>query len=178
MSVVDQHNQSEKRDEVSGIGGWLLLPILHLLLDVFWFGYLIYQALALGVSTVPAGSTPGSPDISSSGAMASVAFVVFDFFVLIYALYCLVRFFQKKEQVPALMIGFYVLIILKAFINAALLDTFPELGSGQDEYDAWRAVIQSIIAGAIWISYFRTSVRVQNTFVARDDVHPLADEFA
>jgi hypothetical protein len=77
-----------------------------------------------------------------------------------------VRFFQKKRQVPALMIGFYVLIIAKAVLNLALLRLYPDLVTApSDMTDAWRGIAQALIAGAIWIQYFRVSERVENTFV-------------
>lgn len=168
-------------DGPSGIGGWLILPLLHLTLDMVLFLWQIGQGFMTGynagvasVSARSGGAASGSSADAGAasataltqGEWASVVFVIFAAVGFIYAGYCLLRFFQKKEQVPTLMTGFYLLVIAKMAINLVLLQTYPELAGGPDGmYEAIRGFVQSIVAGAIWIAYFRNSVRVANTFV-------------
>ncbi len=160
-----------------GIGGWLILPILHLIADIVIFVLIFVQAAAPQMSpTIAAPSGPVLPPAPvsgvavapgpSQGEFASVAFLVFTAAIAAYTIYCLVRFFQKKEQVPALMTGFYSLIIAKAFLNLVLLNIYPELITGPgDTPEAVRGIVRAVVSGAIWIAYFNRSVRVQNTFV-------------
>ncbi|MEJ0025167.1 MAG: DUF2569 domain-containing protein [Rhizomicrobium sp.] len=153
--------ESRTDDELSGIGGWLILPPIHLAVDAIVFALLFVD---LAKTSATAGT--GSAGPSALALAASTIFFLFDAAVVVYALYCLVRFFQKKHQVPRLMIIFYSLVIAKAVVNLSLLLIFPDLVQNPDKdmFGAWKGVIQAVIAGAVWISYFQASVRVANTF--------------
>ncbi len=98
-----------REDFVEGIGGWLLLPLLHLILNIFYFASALWNGLSKPVAPDTAQSIRANPVATD----VSIAFLVFVALITVYAVYCLVRFFQKKENVPSLMIGFYGLLIAR-----------------------------------------------------------------
>lgn len=180
-------------DSVSGIGGWLILPVLHLIANAALIAYFNVwgflqsiqeeigrQAPPVETSTGAttgggmAGTTPHAPAVNVPQAavqeilpqMLGLALVIFSGFVITYALLCLARFFQKKKHVPAMMIGFYLCLLIMAGANAALLLRFPTLQAKPDDLnEALVGVAQTVVFCAVWIPYFRISRRVKNTFV-------------
>jgi hypothetical protein len=148
-------------DSPRGIGGWLILPIIHLFADL---GVLIF-GVAAGFRKGTAASQISS-DAFPQGAIFFVLFLFFAVAVCAYAAYCLVRLFQKKRDVPELMMVFYVLVAIKAVITLGLLRHFPNAQTTDDVLrSAWQGFFGAVAAAIVWIAYFRKSVRVRNTFV-------------
>jgi Protein of unknown function (DUF2569) len=153
--------------EPVSIGGWLILPIVHLVLNAsvilyqliseFWKGY------SGGTSTSEAAPQPIHLTL---GLKCSIAFALYLLIIVFYAIFCFVRFLQKKRNVPKLMIAFYVMLLVMAGATYFLLVQFPELvESPGDVGDAIMGIIRTVIADAVWIPYFVVSVRVKDTFV-------------
>jgi len=141
--------------ELKGIGGWLLLPPLHLLLDMGRFVWLTVSAWSAHAAA-----------LAMSGMQAAVGLFALNGLVALYALVCLVRLFEKKSYVPTMMTAFYLLIIAKAVADLAVLLIYPDLSQEPDAvYQDSMGVVQSLVPGAIWIAYFHKSERVKNTFV-------------
>lgn len=139
-----------------GIGGWLLLPVLHLIVDIGWF-----VAISVGVAK----AAEEASKALSAGEWAAVGVYLFDGLVAIYAFICLIQLFRKKSYVPTMMIVFYVLVVTKALADAAALTAYPDLVSDPNAvFQDWMSVVRAVIAAVVWISYFRISVRVENTF--------------
>ena len=146
-----------------GIGGWLVLPPIHLLIDIGLFFYLVWLGFGQGAPKSDSGTAPVT---ITESEWASLVFCSFDLLLAIYAVFCLVRLFQKRKSIPELMTWFYLMVLLKAVANVAILHSYPELGAAdKDMFSAWKGVAQGVVAGIVWISYFHVSVRVKNTFV-------------
>jgi Protein of unknown function (DUF2569) len=158
-----------------GIGGWLLLPVLHLILALAYFVYGFIKGfaspagegarLATGSGTAPPVAT-ASDAAPSLAAAALIAFSLFSIALALYTIYCLVRLFQKKESAPRLMIGFYAMNLVLAVFYYLLLNVYPDLMTDPigEMGGALKGIFQSAVFAALWISYFRVSVRVENTF--------------
>ena len=121
------------------LGGWLMLPALHLGVMPFLIARALYEDLR----------TPGIP----VGALAFA--LVLQAGRLTFSLYAAINFFQKKRRAIFLCIAFYGLGI--AF---ALLTGFGE-GAGSDS----SAVLSQVAFSVTWMAYFLRSTRVQATFV-------------
>jgi hypothetical protein len=149
-----------------GIGGWLILPIIHLVSNA---GVIAYYATLGFMRGAGAGAavTAGSTQIGmrqSEKMLMGIGF--FEIFFFIYALHCLQRFFRKKADVPLLMILFYTMLVAKTSAYVYLLYLFPDARSTAHSLsDAEFTLFKIVIFAAIWIPYFRVSVRVKNTFV-------------
>jgi hypothetical protein len=141
-----------------GIGGWLYLPIAHLVIDIL----LLLTFVAVGFLTR---HTFAHAAQSVAGEVIRTLYLLATLLVAIYAAYCLIRLFQKRREVPRLMIGFYIAVLGKAVWNAAMLGSFPELQTADMTMPAaLRDVLSAVVAGVVWIWYFRVSERVRNTF--------------
>jgi hypothetical protein len=144
--------------KLEGIGGWLVLPPLHLAIDFLLFAWLFGIAIARHTVPLTGGDTAGLQD--------AIILFYFNGVVSLYAVYCLMRLLQKKKDAPALMTGFYLLTIAQALADAVLLQMYPSLQTAPNAVlQDWLTVVRAVVIAAIFIAYFRRSVRVRNTFV-------------
>jgi hypothetical protein len=125
-----------------GIAGWLILPLIGLVLNPFLYGVYSYMFITTFIEDQT------KYLILADGLQA--------FAISLFAFYCLVRFFQKKTQVPALVTFLYVVIIIDAGL---------ELVYTSGDYQVRKDFISVLIVSSIWIIYFARSKRVKNTFV-------------
>ncbi len=145
----------------SGIGGWLILPIVHLALNALLIAFNAFAGIAEGYGwIVPAG---GAPPLPHDLDMALLAVSWFEAGLLLYAAFCALQFFRRKAQLPYLMVGFYVLLLTMTIAEYFFADAVKT--SPQSLSEPIRAAVRTATAAAIWIPYFLISKRVKNTFV-------------
>ncbi len=158
ISNSPQANPQAAPEGPAGIGGWLILPIVHLVLNA---GYIFYT-FGAGVLAGAHAAEPGEPAAASSNTfLIYVGF--FELAVAIYAIYCLVRFFQKKREVPKLMITFYVFLLLSAIGEFSALPS--PTAATPDGLQGLSGLVRTVIFCGVWIPYFAVSKRVKNTFI-------------
>jgi hypothetical protein len=136
-----------------GIGGWLILPAIGLILAPIGQALIVLGAFALAhqQSTAPA---------------AAAAFQKFAIINAIYGVYILIAafmFFGKKRIAPAMMICAYLAGILLCFMSSVLAGPISSTATNSGSDGA--ALGRSVIVALIWIPYFSMSKRVKNTFV-------------
>ena len=152
--MTDEHNriQTQTPDpKLVGIGGWLILPAIGLVLGPVI--EVIGLVVALGLmSDVEDAGYGGVHAINIVAAVGLLAFMV----------YTATRFFGKKSNAPAVMIAFLAIQLV-----VLILLLLVELGAGAEEYavESVKALVRSAIGAAIWIPYFKVSKRVKATFV-------------
>jgi hypothetical protein len=182
MADAGQSTPTDQSEQLEGIGGWLILPIIHLLLNggtiLFSLGQGFVKGFAQGWNAEQSKAAAAASHDAASQVIApaqvnltfpeqcSALFAFFCLCIVLYALFVLLRFFQKRRSVPRLMIAFYLLLLTMTAINLYLLRTFPELqATPSDMGDAVMGIVRVVVAVLIWIPYFLVSVRVKNTFV-------------
>jgi hypothetical protein len=155
-----------------GIGGWLILPIIHLVLNAGLILFYLAKGFAKGFANglaegAPQAATAPAPPVEfSPGVDFAMALSLFSLLIVAYAVFCLIQFFRKKKSVPRLMIVFYILLLVLVGASYYLVTQFPELPhSPKMVGEATMGIVRTVIAVAIWIPYFLVSVRVKNTFV-------------
>jgi DNA-directed RNA polymerase subunit RPC12/RpoP len=128
-----------------GIGGWLILPIIHL------FGVAVTSGLMCIVLL--------SADTGAYGLFFAFANAVF----AVAAVLLLMRLFLMSRELPKLMIYFYLGIAAFSFID--LLWTSSAItGSSLVADIVVGNLLRNLLFAAIWVPYFSASRRVQNTF--------------
>ena len=150
--------------QLTGIGGWLILPMLGLIVTVIGHAiglftvYLpIYNSEQWGLLTEP------SSEYYHPLWGPVLIFETFGIaFIGIFAAFLLVLFFKCKKSLPKLIIIYYIISILFELVDLILASQFPST-AGIDMSP--KSFIRSLIVGLIWISYFCVSRRVKNTFV-------------
>jgi hypothetical protein len=137
----------------SGIGGWLILP-------------------AIGLVLGPLRSLVGMKDYFEAFEIVESGTPIYNFIIvelivlvlfILFSIYVAIKFFSKSASAPKLVI---VLLILQLFFivvdSAAVSMMF-----GVPFFDGETApmLFVSLVACAIWIPYFSNSRRVNNTFI-------------
>lgn len=129
---------------------------------VFGPFYLVWLTVSGGFPGIANRMPPTLPP-----AKVAVPLIVLPLFA--FQIYCLVRFLQKRREVPWLMTVLYGLNILGLLISLiAHLKGYEFSGQGIFTTIATEHPILAIVQigiGVAFIAYFHDSVRVQNTFV-------------
>lgn len=154
-----------------GIGGWLILPFLGLLVSMGVTGVSLYSDVlpALGADIWPVLTTPGSAVYHASWAPYLIAAVVLNCVVLLGALTLLVLGFGKRKVFPLGMVAFYVLCVVAMSLDVWAAEGFlaeaMPAEAAEMKPEAWRDFVRTITTGLLWSAYFLVSKRVKNTFV-------------
>lgn len=170
------------RQGVEGIGGWLILPVVHLTLNGAFILFGFVKGVLRGIAAAAPGAHVGHGVVSAAARAAAaraqspghsevVSLGLFEIAFLGYIAWCLIRLFQKKKSLPRLMIGFYLTLFLIAAASAYLLTLYPEFRDPTLENapviggDPIMGVARGVVVCVVWIPYFLVSARVKNTFV-------------
>lgn len=154
-----------------GIGGWLLLPFLGLLVSLGITGLSLYSDVlpALGSDIWPVLTTPGSAVYHASWGPYLIAALVINVVVILAALTLLFLGFGKRKHFPLGMIGFYVLCAIAMSLDVWAAEGFlaeaMPAEAAEMKPEAWRDFVRTITTGLLWSAYFLVSKRVKNTFV-------------
>lgn len=134
-----------------GIGGWLILPAIGLVLGplVGLIGLLVL------VSLFPQLSAEGHGGVLTAEILAGLVLVLLQ-------VYAATRFFGKKRNLPAVMTVLYAAGVAAAGILLAI-----ELTAGAQEFatESGKQLARAMMAAVVWVPYFHLSKRVQATFV-------------
>jgi tetratricopeptide (TPR) repeat protein len=139
-----------RRAALVGLDGWLFVAGIGLLLTVILGGAGLVAMLRT-YSDVAATRYAGLYTLEMFAGAGVFAFSV----------YATVRFFGKKRNAPAAIIG---LLVGNIAVTALLLLIELNAGATLLAVANTGALVQGVIAAAIWIPYFRVSKRVKATF--------------
>jgi hypothetical protein len=148
-----------------GIRGWLLLPLLSLVVSPLRSGW---RLLSEQVPIFTEGhwqvlTSPGNDAYHPAWAPLILFEVIGTAAFFVAAPVLFVLFLRRWRYVPGLMIAFYGLAaILPAADLALAIGLLPDVTGNSD---AVRDIVGATIAAAIWIPYFLVSRRVKVTFV-------------
>jgi hypothetical protein len=155
--------------EPEGIGGWLVLPLIGLVLAPLSLLYSLFANLLpgfrgdlwLALTTPDSGFySPYWPHYLVASSVLTVAFSV-------CAVVLLVAFLQRRRQVPLLMTLFYLAAIAMGVFDLLSLRYFAghvPLAQTTLAQGGLSQLVRSAVPSLIWIPYFHRSVRVRNTF--------------
>jgi hypothetical protein len=151
-------------DGPSGIGGWLLLPLLGLVLTPVLGGIQVREVLKL-MEPAPwkALTDPSSQAYHPFYAWMLPGELIANSVMAVLALVLLVLVYMRSPRVPMLMCVFYVLAAVVVIIDTGLASQIP--GFTWDR-GTIRDVARSVMGVVVWVPYFLVLKRVRNTFRA------------
>ncbi len=149
---------------LQGIGGWLILPLLGLIIRPFSYLWAMLQLIpSVFVSKTWRSLTDGaSPQFDAQWAPALLFELFYNSFALILTFLVLALFFARRAWWPRLFIGLLILdaiAILTDLIFAMNLPVDPGVVTG-----ARALLVGAVVGAAIWIPYVLVSRRVKATF--------------
>lgn len=170
-----------------GLGGWLILPLLHFLVLPIAYPVLF----AIGVASELKAGTGGESSGFDANTLSVLLQLSFEDWVQIVAsdpasfkelavglglmlpvfglwvlsIFCLIQMLRKAAALPTLAIVYYaVALVFSVAFLAVSHSTLLEFTAAEQK-DALKDAIRSFWGALIWINYFRLSKRVKNTFV-------------
>ncbi|PYE47821.1 DUF2569 domain-containing protein [Paenibacillus barcinonensis] len=151
---------------VSGLGGWLILIQIGLLFTLIMLLAQISQSILpiLNTETWEMLTAKDSGYYHPLWGPIIIFEAVFNLLFLLFTVYVIVAFYQRKAILPRLMIIFYSVSLIVGTVDYLLLYQIP-MARELEDGGSIRDIVRSGIACAIWIPYFIKSERVQNTFV-------------
>ncbi|MEG2398130.1 MAG: DUF2569 domain-containing protein [Citrobacter sp.] len=146
----DSHCARCENKKYTGIGGWLYLPAMTLVLSVISGGVGFFGVAAFVLHT--------EAEVSALVIFELVCMTA----LLILVIYTTVLFFKKKRQLPKFYTAFILGTMFYYVMDSWLGATFYDVGLSSDDIKAFVSCAGQIL---IWIPYFRVSKRVKLTFV-------------
>jgi hypothetical protein len=150
---------AQENPKLEGISGWLLLPLIQLIVGPFFIAF-AWTHLLLHPALMPSFAFHGTSKDLIFGLLGAMI-VLISLAKFFFGLFCLTRFLGKNHATPRMMIGWYALIIMGAALLMSQIAVITRNIGSVLTSDP----IFLIVMSAILIVYFTTSVRVKNTFV-------------
>jgi hypothetical protein len=147
-----------------GLGGWLILPIIHLFGTLGLTSYNLFGVVENWEDFVAL--LTGQVDPNYRSLVSLVLFsLVSGVAIVAFTLYLLVLLFQKKRALPPLMVWFYAVLLAATLIESGMVLQNPQQWTMADLSEARRSLGKTVFLAVIWIPYFMRSKRVRATFV-------------
>jgi VanZ family protein len=158
--------EQSKEKSLKGIGGWLILPLLGLILSPLRLIYMVYEDLwpIFSPDYWEDLTSPTSQLYHPLWSRVLIFEVAGNVTIFLLGLAALVAFLKKSRKAPRLIIMWLLLALIFAGADYYFRGYIP---GAAEQYDTiflselWRTGITA----AIWIPYFLISKRVKATFV-------------
>ena len=153
--------------DLIGLGGWLILVAINvLLIPVVRGGIGLQELLDWDQSLWIAATHPDYEAYHVMWEPSLLASVVVTWSMVPFGILMIVLFFHRRTSFPILAIG---RLIFDLVTSAILLAMFLQIDALDDEFRSalHRSLFQVIIASLVWIPYFSVSKRVKLTFIRR-----------
>ena len=145
------------------IGGWLVVVMIGLAGTAIGFVFELFNGHYLAVSKWNTFMT-GSNSIEFRTLI--IYKVVGYVFISCYAVFCFILLLKKRDILPKYIIGFYISVPAFFILSYILTSGFNFETEGLEF-----PMVRAIIFAGVWISYFRQSVRVEQTFIVPYPAH-------
>jgi transglutaminase-like putative cysteine protease len=139
------------------IGGWLILVLIGLVLTPIGVGAQLYTGHYFGISkwnTYMSGGTSIAYRILL--VYETIGYVV----IAAYSVFCFILLIRRRDILPKFIIGYY--IFAAAFF---VIDCLFAAGIGIGSDSRGTALFRALLIAGIWVSYFKRSTRVEETFI-------------
>lgn len=157
---------SDEGKSVEGIGGWLILVVLGLIINPIRVAYFLFstQAPIFSDGVWDALTTPGSEVYHALWAPLLVFEIIGNIGTIALAVLTLWHLLKKSRRTPFLAISWLSWMVTFVVIDFFAGDLIPAVAA-QNDPESKKELFRGILGAAIWIPYFLVSKRVKATFV-------------
>lgn len=157
----------QEKPDYEGIGGWLLLPMLGMLLSVFlvakdFFGEFVPLLLNGSVQVL---TDPASVHYNRLWMPLIVVEGVSNLLLLTLPAVALFFIMRRSAFAPKIAIVWLITVLIVNSAITYLGSNIPLIADETDGYESAGQLFRSLISAAIWIPYFLVSKRVKATFI-------------
>lgn len=157
--------QSDVVEEPRGIGGWLLLPLLGLVLTPIGMANSFVNVARIGFAPGAWDAmTPGSEAYDPLQAPLLAFGMAFTLLGVVASPLLLWLFLKRHRYVPRLMVASLAALVFGRAFDFLLASRIPAFRPAMPALVATYVVLPGLLA-TVWIAYFLRSSRVKNTFV-------------
>ncbi len=161
---AQRHGKGVNND-LNGIGGWLILPAIGIIVQPFVIGASLYQSSS-SYSASTWQNLTGNDAVSPYLIPWLLFELVGNIGLLVVSIGLLVLFVRKRTSVPMVYLGYSVFTVIFLgldLIVASLIQIEDAAPSTRENAELLRAMVVTVL----WGSYFMLSERVKATFVHR-----------
>jgi hypothetical protein len=155
-----------KPDSLRGIRGWLIFPLLGLIINPFRVSFFLYKHLwpifSKGFWEVL--TTPESKAYHPLWAPVLILEMTGNLAIIALGIVALWYFLRKSRLAPRLLISWLGLILVVVWADHFLANLIPAVAK-QSHTESIKEIARAVLGAAIWIPYFLVSKRVKATFV-------------
>ncbi|HEY2345669.1 MAG TPA: DUF3857 domain-containing protein [Xanthomonadaceae bacterium] len=150
-------------DAPRGLGGWMILVVIGLLLTLFVQGRMVLSALdAMAPDAWAKLTTFGSSVYKPAWAPSLLGELIGNIALFVWTVLLLVLMFRRRRSFPRLAAGFYVAAIAYMACDVWSASRFLDLPfNHEDQVTLSKAIVHAVI----WAPYLLVSRRVKATFV-------------
>jgi hypothetical protein len=159
------HAVRTNREAPQGIGGWLILPVIGLMLVPIHSSYVIltqYWQIFLDGTWIKL-TTPRSAMYHHLWGPLITFEIIGTLIIVALAMATLVLLFRKSKKTPAFAVAFAGIYAVFKMLDYFFAELIPAVAQQPDPAYV-RGLIAAVVGAAIWISYFIVSRRVKATF--------------
>lgn len=155
-----------KERSLDGIGGWLILVVLGLLLSPIRIVTLLsqYHVPMFSDGTWELLTTPSSDFFHPFWAPLIAFEIAGNLLILLLGLLTLYFLFRKSKYTPRFAIAWLLTSFIFVIADYFLADTIPLIAAQPADPETIKEVARSTVGAAIWVPYFLVSKRVKATF--------------
>jgi len=164
MSSNIKNSLEEKK--IEGLGGWLIIVCLGLILLLIRGACAIYDLKPyFSPEAWKYLSDPNSEGYHFLYRYAVIFDLSYSIIFVIFTIILLVLFFRKRSNFPKLIIAFYITCIVIIIVDTILWSIISGSFSLAMGNGSILVTFATILEYILWIMYFLKSKRVKNTFV-------------
>ena len=155
----DQQKNSLSKNEPQGIGGWLILVVIGLLISLTRLFTTVFS------ESIPALQSPTARYLDRAIKSLLYFELIGNILFALAIIFLLLLLSQRYKLFPRLIIIFYLSNVVFVLLDLILAYQIPAIKNSPDDGSSIKELARSIIGAAIWVPYFLVSKRVKNTFV-------------